>query len=123
MPFARGNMRDHIVSQRPRSFVWALRSIAVAEPAKNQLFARFSVSFNFRLLQHNPPGAHSCAAQYWRRTTSSCQRGLIKLAVNLYEGELSELRRIFSRNLIDLLLGQFFWRDTGRTTGFTKKGM
>ena len=39
MRFARGDMRDHIVSlkKRPRSFVWALRSITVAEPAKNQL--------------------------------------------------------------------------------------
>jgi hypothetical protein len=42
MPFARGDMRDHIVSQkRPRSFVWALRSIAVVESAKNQLLRDF----------------------------------------------------------------------------------
>jgi len=43
MPFARGDMRDHIVShkKRPRSFVLALRSIAVVVPAKNQLLRDF----------------------------------------------------------------------------------
>ena len=54
---------------------------------------------------------------------SSAAKYSNQLAVDLYEGELSELRRIFSRNFIDLLLGQLLWRDTGRTTGFAKKGI
>jgi len=38
MPFAHGDMRDphRFTQKRPRSFVWALRGIAVVEPAKNQ---------------------------------------------------------------------------------------
>jgi hypothetical protein len=40
MRFARGDMRGphRFTQKRPRSFVWALRSIAVVEPDKNQLF-------------------------------------------------------------------------------------
>jgi hypothetical protein len=43
MRFARGDMRGphRFTQKRPRSFVWALRSIAVVEPDKNQLFRDF----------------------------------------------------------------------------------
>jgi hypothetical protein len=42
MPFARGNMRDHIVSHKnDHEASHALRSIAVVEPAKNQLLREF----------------------------------------------------------------------------------
>jgi hypothetical protein len=43
MRFARGDMREppRFTQKRPRSFVSALRSIAVVEPAKNQLLRNF----------------------------------------------------------------------------------
>jgi hypothetical protein len=43
MRFARGDMRGttSFHKKRPRSFVWALRSIAVVEAAKNQLLRDF----------------------------------------------------------------------------------
>jgi hypothetical protein len=43
MPFARGDVREshRFTQKRPESFVWALRSIAVVEPAKNQLLRDF----------------------------------------------------------------------------------
>ena len=53
MPFARGDMRDHIVSHKNDHGASHGR-YAVVEPAKNQLL-RFSASFNFRLLQHYLP--------------------------------------------------------------------
>jgi hypothetical protein len=42
MAFARGDMGGHIVSRKKtRSLVWALRSIAVVQPAKSQLLRDF----------------------------------------------------------------------------------
>ena len=43
MRFTSGDVRGHIGShkKRPRSFAWVLRSIAVMEPAKNQLLRDF----------------------------------------------------------------------------------
>src|SRR5207247_530691 len=49
--------------KRPRSFVSALRSIAVKVSAKNQLL-RVSASFDFRLLQHGViPGSSQTRAR------------------------------------------------------------
>jgi hypothetical protein len=54
MPFARGDVREshRFTQKRPESFVWALRSIAVVEPAKNQLLRDFRRRSIFGLLQH-----------------------------------------------------------------------
>jgi hypothetical protein len=41
MPLARGDMGDRFTQDRPRSFVSALRSIVVVEPAKNQFLRDF----------------------------------------------------------------------------------
>ena len=52
--------------------------------------------------------ANSCAAYIGDVTTPPRQRGLIKLAVDLHEGELSELRRIFSAISLICSLVSFF---------------
>jgi hypothetical protein len=43
IPFARGRCEGphHFTQKRQWTFVWALRSIAVVEPAKNQLLRNF----------------------------------------------------------------------------------
>ena len=54
MPFARGDMRDHIVSHK-NDHGASYGRYAVLQwwgQLRIELFARFSASFNFRLLQH-----------------------------------------------------------------------
>ncbi len=52
MPFARGDMRDHIVSHK-NDHGASYGRYAVLQRRSKSAFAGFSASFNFRLLQHN----------------------------------------------------------------------
>lgn len=54
MRFARGDVRDHIVShkKRPSTFVFCAKEGCSRRDSSESIFARFSVSSDFRLLQH-----------------------------------------------------------------------
>jgi hypothetical protein len=85
-----GDMRDHIVShkKRPRSFISALRSIAVAESAKNQLLRDFRRRSIFDFCNN------ICQKETSRRDHSITRRGSAAPPSSL--GSLSSPRTYFS---------------------------
>ena len=75
MPFARGDMRDHIVSHKnDHGASYGRCAVLQWWSRLKSAFARFSASFNFRLLQHYLPKADiNCRDCDVRSVTQGCR--------------------------------------------------
>jgi hypothetical protein len=100
MRFARGDMRDHIVSHKSDhgASYWRYGILRWRSWQKST-FARFSASFDFRLLQQNLPVPDSCAATKFVLFVTSLPRlsigcaitGLIATAVSNHAGRPADV--------------------------------